>query len=74
MALTEAWFQQVIDREVEGVELVLLEQAGDRRKKILRLYIDHAGGVTHDLCAKVSKRSARPWTRRTRSAEPTRWR
>ncbi len=54
MALTEEWFQQVIDREVEDVELVLLEEAGNRRNKILRLYIDRPGGVNHDFCAKVS--------------------
>lgn len=54
MALTEEWFQQVIDRAVEDVELVLLEEAGGRRYKILRLYIDHQGGVNHDVCAKVS--------------------
>ena len=54
MALTEEWFQQVFDREVEGVELVLLEEAGNRRQKILRLFIDHPGGVNHDLCARVS--------------------
>lgn len=52
--LTEAWFQRVIDEELEGVELVLLEEAGSRRHKILRLYIDYPGGVTHDLCARVS--------------------
>jgi ribosome maturation factor RimP len=52
--LTEEWFQQVIDREVEDVELVLLEEAGNRRNKILRLYIDRPGGVNHDLCARVS--------------------
>jgi ribosome maturation factor RimP len=54
VALTEEWLQQVIDREVEDVELVLLEEAGTRRMKVLRLYIDHPGGVTHDLCARVS--------------------
>ena len=54
VALTEEWFQQVFDREVEGVELVLLEEAGNRRQKILRLYIDHPGGVNHDLCARAS--------------------
>lgn len=54
MALTEEWFQQVIDREVDDVELVLLEEAGNRRNKILRLYIDRPGGVNHDFCAKVS--------------------
>ena len=52
--LSEAWFQQIIDQEVEGVELVLLEEAGSRRQKILRLYIDHPEGVTHELCARVS--------------------
>jgi ribosome maturation factor RimP len=52
--LTEAWFQQIIDQAVEGVELVILEEAGSRRQKILRLYIDHPTGVTHELCARVS--------------------
>jgi ribosome maturation factor RimP len=55
MALTEAWLQQVIDREVEGVELVMLEQVGGRQQKVVRLYIDHAAGVTHDLCGRVSE-------------------
>ena len=52
--LTEAWFQAVIDREVEGVELVVLEDVGSKRQKIIRLYIDHPDGVTHELCARVS--------------------
>jgi ribosome maturation factor RimP len=55
MSLTEAWLQRVIDREVEGVELVMLEQVGRRQQKVVRLYIDHAGGVTHDLCGRVSE-------------------
>jgi ribosome maturation factor RimP len=55
MALTEAWLQQVIGREVEGVELVMLEQVGGKQQKVVRLYIDHAGGVTHDLCGRVSE-------------------
>jgi ribosome maturation factor RimP len=54
MALTEAWVQQVIDREVEGVELVMLEQVGDKRQRAVRLYIDHVGGVTLELCGRVS--------------------
>ena len=33
MALTEEWFQQVIDREVEDVELVLLEEAGNQEDR-----------------------------------------
>jgi ribosome maturation factor RimP len=52
--LSEAWVQQVIDREVEDVELVALEELGNRRQKIVRLYIDHPGGVTHELCSRVS--------------------
>lgn len=55
MALSEAWVQQVIDEGVDGVELVLLEQVGGRRQKTVRLYIDHPGGVTHDLCSRVSE-------------------
>ncbi|MCL5736187.1 MAG: ribosome maturation factor RimP, partial [Actinobacteria bacterium] len=31
-----------------------LEEAGSRRRRILRLYVDHPGGVTHELCARVS--------------------
>jgi ribosome maturation factor RimP len=54
MALSEAWLQQIIDREVEGVELVLLEQVGGKGQKVVRLFIDHAGGVTHELCGRVS--------------------
>ena len=54
MALSEAWVQQAIDREVEGVELVVLEELGNRRLKIVRVYIDFPGGVTHELCSRVS--------------------
>ncbi|MBN1629292.1 MAG: ribosome maturation factor RimP [Thermoleophilia bacterium] len=46
--------QQLIDREVEGVEVVLLEEVGGRRQRVFRLYIDHPGGVTHELCSRVS--------------------
>jgi ribosome maturation factor RimP len=55
VALSEAWVQQLIDQEVEGVELVLLEEVGSRREKVLRLYIDHPGGVMHELCSRVSE-------------------
>jgi ribosome maturation factor RimP len=54
VALSEAWVQDVIDRAVEGVEVVVLEEAGGRRQKIVRLYVDHPGGVTHELCSRVS--------------------
>jgi ribosome maturation factor RimP len=55
MAVTETWLQQVIDQGVEGVELVLLEKEGNRRQMTLRLYVDHPGGVTHELCGRVSE-------------------
>jgi ribosome maturation factor RimP len=52
--LNEAWVKGVIDKGVADVELVDLEEAGNRRRRIIRLYIDHPGGVTHELCARVS--------------------
>jgi len=52
--LTEDWLQAIIDQTVDDVELVILEEAGSRRQRVLRLYIDHPGGVTHELCARVS--------------------
>jgi len=55
VALSEAWVQEVIDREVEDVELLLLEQVGGGRQRTLRLYIDRPGGVTHELCSRVSE-------------------
>ncbi len=54
MELTEAWFQEVIDREGGDVELVMAQVAGGRRQRIIRLFIDQPGGVTHDVCARVS--------------------
>lgn len=54
VAFSEAWFQEVISQGAEGVELVLLEEVGGRRQKIIRLYIDHPKGVTHELCSLVS--------------------
>ena len=37
-----------------GVELVHAEVAGPEGSPIVRLFIDKAGGVTHDDCSKVS--------------------
>ena len=54
MALSETWIQELIDRAVEGVELVLFEEVGGRRQRVLRLYVDHPGGVTHELCGRIS--------------------
>ena len=55
MKLNEEWLQSVILHQIEGVELVDLEEAGNRAHRIVRLYIDHPGGVTHDLCSRVSE-------------------
>ncbi len=55
MTVTETWLQRVIEEELEGVELVLLEQVGGQRQRTMRLYIDHPGGVTHELCSRVSE-------------------
>lgn len=54
MKLTEPWVQDVIGSQIDGVELVALEEAGSRRMRVLRLYVDHPDGVTHELCARVS--------------------
>ena len=55
MTVTETWLQQVIEQEIEGVELLLLEQVGDKRQRVVRLYVDHPSGVTHELCGRVSE-------------------
>ena len=54
MKLTEEWIQQLLDDQVAGTELVVLEVAGNRRQRVVRLYIDHPDGVTHESCARVS--------------------
>ena len=54
MELSEAWFQEIINQAVEDVELVAFKKVGSSRQNILRLYIDHPLGVTHEFCAQVS--------------------
>jgi ribosome maturation factor RimP len=54
MVLTETWLQQIIRRELDDVELVMLEQLGGKQHRTVRLYIDHPDGVTHELCGRVS--------------------
>jgi ribosome maturation factor RimP len=55
MRPTDEWLQQIIDQEVGGVEVVLLEQVGNARQRTVRLFVDHPEGVTHDLCGRVSE-------------------
>ena len=56
MKLTESWVQGVIDGRFDRVELVTLEDVGDRRRRVIRLYVDRPGGVDHDLLAQVSQK------------------
>lgn len=55
MKLSEEWLQGLMVGRIEGVELVDLEEAGNRAHRTVRLYIDYPGGVTHDLCSRVSE-------------------
>lgn len=55
MKLSETWIQEVLDGMAASVELVDLEVAGNRRQRVVRLFVDHPDGVTHDLCAEVSR-------------------
>jgi ribosome maturation factor RimP len=54
MKLDEAWVQAVLDEGFDDVELVALEDVGNRRNRVVRLFVDHPAGVTHELCARVS--------------------
>lgn len=54
MGLDEAYVQAVVDRHMEGVEVVLVEVAGNRARRIVRVFLDHPSGVTHDLCGRLS--------------------
>jgi ribosome maturation factor RimP len=53
--LSEEWVQAVIAHQLEGIEVVDLEEAGSRIHRIIRLYVDRPGGVTHEVCARVSE-------------------
>jgi ribosome maturation factor RimP len=43
----------LLDRE--GIELVELELAGSKRRRILRIYVDRPGGITVDECARANR-------------------
>ena len=45
--------EPVVDRE--GCDLVAIEVLGSPGKALLRVYIDRAGGVNVDICARVSR-------------------
>lgn len=57
MARANARLEQMIKPAVDalGFELVGIEQLSQGRHSMLRIYIDHADGITVDNCAEVSR-------------------
>lgn len=57
MARANARLEQMIRPAVDalGFELVGIEQLSQGRHSMLRIYIDHADGITVDHCAEVSR-------------------
>lgn len=60
MTVLRERLQQMLEPVVEamGYELVLLEFAPSSKHGLLRLYIDHADGITVDDCERVSREVA----------------
>lgn len=54
MKLDEDSVQAIIDRHLEDVEVLLVEVTGNRARRIVRVFLDYPGGVTHDLCGRLS--------------------
>jgi ribosome maturation factor RimP len=46
--------ERTLAEKMPGVELVDIEVAGGRGNRLLRVFIDQPGGVTHELCARVT--------------------
>lgn len=57
MALDIEQVRQIAERVTasQGLELVEVEYRGGGKSRMLRLYIDKPGGVTHEDCALVSR-------------------
>ncbi len=57
MAIDLEHVRQVAERVTasQGLELVEVEFRGGGKARMLRLYIDRPGGVTHEDCANVSR-------------------
>jgi ribosome maturation factor RimP len=57
MALEISQVRQIAERVAasQGLELVELEFRGGGKARMLRVYIDKPGGVTHEDCALVSR-------------------
>ncbi len=57
MTLEMERVRQIAERVTasQGIELVELEFRGGGKARMLRLYIDKPGGVTHEDCAQISR-------------------
>jgi len=57
MALELDRIREIADRVISssGLELVDLELLGGGKSRVLRIFIDKPGGVTHEDCASVSR-------------------
>ena len=53
--LDEEYIQQLLQDSTPEVEVVLVEAAGVAPHRIVRVFIDHPRGVTHEQCAAVSR-------------------
>lgn len=49
---TTALIEEVV--RAEGFELVEVELKGSPGRRVLRIFIDRAGGINHDDCARIS--------------------
>lgn len=49
---TTALIEEVV--RAEGFELVEVELKGSPARRVLRIFIDRAGGINHDDCARIS--------------------
>jgi len=55
MKLNEEWVQAALSGVSGDVELIAVEEAGDRTRRIVRVFVDTPEGVDHEVCARVSE-------------------
>jgi len=53
--LNEDHVQSVVEGLDADVEVLLVEQRGSGPRRVVRVFIDHPAGVTHELCGGVSR-------------------
>ena len=54
-AFDEEYIQQLLQDSAPDVEVILVETAGAASRRVVRVFIDHPLGVTHERCATVSR-------------------